>query len=110
MPTVPLLANLDERYEAIVGDSLIIEPILESATGDDIELEWRIFAPQAPAGDYEFVGPSLRIIFGLQANRYSDPLTLHNKTNGLRYFHNLEIKGVTDFVRGTTVTSVEDGI
>src|SRR3546814_10953460 len=91
MPTVPLVANLDERYEAIVGDSLIIEPILESAPGDDIELEWRIFAPEAPAGDYEFVGTSLRIIFGLQANRYTDRLTLHNKTNGMRSFHNIDI-------------------
>src|SRR3546814_3991096 len=85
-----------------------MEPILDAAPGDDFELEWRIFAPEAPAGDYEFVGPSLRIIFGLQANRYTARLTIHNKTNGMRYFHNFEIQGVTEFVRGTTVLSVED--
>ena len=110
MPMVPLVANLDEQYEAIVGDSLVIEPIVEAAPGDDIELAWRIFAPEAPAGDYEFVGPSLRIIFGLQANRYAARLTIHNKTNGMQYFHNFEIQGITEFVRGTTVLSVEDGI
>src|SRR5690606_5990512 len=42
MPTVPLVANLDDQYEATVGDSLVIEPIVEGAAGDDIELEWRI--------------------------------------------------------------------
>src|SRR5690606_2392082 len=97
-PTVPQVANLEEQYDAIVGDSLIIAPLVEAAPGEDIELEWRIFAPEAPAGDYTFVGPSLRIIFGLQANRYAARLTIHNKTNGMRYFHNFEIQGITEFV------------
>jgi len=110
MPTLPQVTNLEEEYEAVVGDSLIIEPVVEAAPGDEIELEWRIFAPEAPAGDYEFTGPALRIIFGLQANRYAARLTVHNTTNGMKYFHNFEIQGVTEFVRGTTVLSVEDGI
>ena len=110
MPVAPTVSDLEEQYEAIVGDSLIIEPVVEAAPGDDIELEWRVFAPEAAAGDYQFVGPSLRIIFGLQANRYAARLIVHNKTNGMRYFHNFEIQGITEFVRGTTVLSVEDGI
>jgi len=110
MPVAPEVSNLDERYEAVVGDSLIIEPVVKAAPGADIELEWRIFAPEAPEGDYAFVGPSLRIIFGLQANRYAARLTVHNKANGMRYFHNFEIQGATEFVRGTTVLSVEDGV
>jgi len=110
MPIEPQVSNLEERYEAVVGDSLIIEPVVQAAPGDDIELEWRIFAPEAPAGTYELTGPSLRIIFGLQANLYAARLTVHNKSNGMRYFHNFEVQGITEFVRGTTVLSVEDGI
>ena len=110
MPVTPQVTQLEETYEAVVGDSLIIEPVVETDPGDDIELEWRIFAPEAAAGDYEFTGPSLRIIFGLQANRYTARLTVHNKTNGMKYFHNFEIQGITEFARGSTVLSVEDGV
>ncbi|WP_257666364.1 PKD-like family lipoprotein [Parapedobacter tibetensis] len=110
MPEIPVVGNLDTLYEAIVGDSLIIEPQVTAAADADIELEWSIGVPEAPAGAYEFLGSSLRIVFGLQANRYTARLTVHNKTNGMRYFHTFVIQGITEFVRGTTVLSVEDGI
>lgn len=110
IPEEPVVANLDELYEAIVGDSLIIEPLIAASPDADIELEWRIDAPEAPVGAYVFTGPSLRIIFGLQANKYRTRLTVHNKKTGIRYFHFFDIQGITEFVRGMTVLSVEDGV
>ncbi len=110
MPETPVVTNLDDLYEAIVGDSLIIEPTITLSGDADIELEWRIDAPDAPVGTYEFTGPSLRIVFGLQANRYGARMTVHNKTNGMKYFHFFDIQGITEFVRGTTVLSVENGV
>ncbi len=110
MPETPEVHNLDTLYEAVVGDSLIIEPRITASPDADIELEWQVDAPDAPVGAYHFTGPSLRIVFGLQANRYRARLSVHNKTNGMRYFHRFIIQGVTEFVRGTTVLSVENGV
>src|SRR3546814_15484663 len=75
-----------------------------------MRLEIRNFAPALLACDSQFGCPSLPIIFGPQAHRYTAGRTIHNHAYGMRYFHNFEIQGVTEFVRGTTVLSVEDGI
>ncbi|MFC3198626.1 PKD-like family lipoprotein [Parapedobacter deserti] len=109
MPVAPEVTNLLETYGAIVGDSLIIEPEIIAPADADIELEWRIGVPEADSS-IEQVGPSLRMVFGLQANRYHALLTIHNKANGMRYFHRFYIQGVTEFVSGMTVLSVENGV
>lgn len=110
LPAEPVISNLDTVYTAYVGDSLIIEPRVTAPAGADIEFEWRIMVPESISDTlYRFTGPSLRIIFGLQSRRYRTKLTLHNKTNGMKYFHWFEIQGVTEFTRGTTVLSIENG-
>ncbi|WP_157274080.1 PKD-like family lipoprotein [Pedobacter sp. BAL39] len=107
MPGTPQVTNLDSVYMANVGDSLIIKPTISNVDGAEIELQWRISVINGP--ELNFVGPALRTIFGLEAKRYQARLTVYNKTNGMKYFHNFFIEGATDFAAGTAVLSIEDG-
>ncbi|WP_449437036.1 PKD-like family lipoprotein [Pedobacter steynii] len=107
MPATPAVANLDSVYTAIVGDSLIIKPTIKNTNGDDIELQWRISV--MTGNDVKFTGPSLKIIFGLEAQRYPARLTVYNKTNGMKYFHDFFVDGGTEFGSGTAVLSLENG-
>lgn len=108
MPVEPVVSELDSVYPANVGDSLIITPKIKSDARADIELQWRISVMEGD--DVLDTGSSLNIIFGLQAKRYAARLTVFNKTNGMKYFHNFFINGGTEFSTGTTVLSVENGI
>ena len=108
MPATPEVVNLDSVYTAIVGDSLIIKPTINNTKGDDIELQWRISV--MTGNDVKFTGPALKIIFGLEAQRYTARLTVYNKTNGMKYFHDFFVDGGTEFGSGTAVLSSENGI
>ena len=108
MPETPIVTNLDSVYPATAGDSLIISPKIASIDAKDIELQWRISVIEG--NDVNFVGPSLRIIFGLKAKRYPARLTVYNKANGMKYFHSFFIDGGTEFGKGSAVLSVENGI
>ncbi len=111
LPEEPKVSNLDTVYLAYVGDSLIVQPSISAPTGADIELQWDIYAPEATTPDqYRFTGPSLRTVFGLQSKRYNAKLTIYNKTNGMKYFHWFQIQGITEFTKGSTVLSVENGV
>lgn len=108
MPTQPEVTTLDSVYTAVVGDSLVIDPRVKAPAGADIELSWKISV--MIGDDVNYVGPKMKIIFGLAAQRYNARLTVHNKTNGMKYFHSFVISGATDFETGTTVLSVENGV
>jgi hypothetical protein len=110
MPPTPVVKGLDSIYNAVVGDSLIITPAVTIENGDDLELEWRVGVPESDSGFLRSTGPSLRLLFGLQANQYTARLTVYNKTNGIRYNHPFLIQGVTEFSTGTTVLSVDNGV
>lgn len=110
MPETPVVTGLDSIYEAVVGDSLIITPTIGMENPAEIALGWRISVPESETGYLNYTGPSLRMLFGLQANRYNVRLTVYNKTNGIKYFHTFNIQGITEFATGTSVLSVEDGI
>lgn len=110
MPATPVVKDLDSVYNAVVGDSLIITPKVTIEGNDSLALEWRISAPESPTGSYNFTGPSLRILFGLQANLYVARLTVYNKSNGIRYYYSFQIQGVTEFTAGTTVLSLDNGV
>lgn len=107
MPVEPEVTTLDSVYTAVVGDSLIIDPGIKTSRGADLELSWRISGMIGDAITY--IGPKLKVIFGLAAQRYDGRLTVYNKTNGMRYFYKFSVKGATDFEKGTTVLSVENG-
>jgi hypothetical protein len=110
MPPTPVVSGLDSLYSAVVGDSLIITPKVSIENNDSLVLEWRIGAPEVASGFLNFTGPSLRMLFGLQANLYSGRLSVYNKKNGIRYFYPFQIQGVTEFTAGTTVLSVDNGV
>lgn len=110
MPTAPTVIGLDTVYHAIVGDSLIIEPEITGLDPAQLRAEWRIAVPQADADQYVYEGLSLRTVFGLKAQRYRARLTVHNTENGMKYFYNFQIQGVTELSQGSLVLSVEDGV
>ncbi|HMI03883.1 MAG TPA: PKD-like family lipoprotein [Pedobacter sp.] len=108
MPVEPEVTTLDSVYNAIVGDSLIIDPGVKGPPGAELEMSWKI--SERTGGDITYTGPKLRVIFGLAAQRYDGMLTVYNKTNGMKYFYKFKVNGATDFEKGTTVLSVENGV
>ncbi len=111
MPEGPQITGLDTLYEASVGDSLIIAPKITGIDAASLKCNWRIDVPEAivpEANHYE--GPTLRIVFGLQAKRYTARLTVTNTANGMEYFYNFKIQGATAFSRGSLVLSIQNGV
>jgi len=111
MPKGPQVTGLDTLYEASVGDSLIIAPKITGIDAAILKCNWRIDVPEAiipEANHYE--GAALRIVFGLQAKRYTARLTVTNTANGMKYFYNFKIQGATAFSRGSLVLSLQNGV
>jgi len=108
IPAEPQVTTLDSVYTAVVGDSLIIDPGVIAPPGANLEMSWKISV--MIGDDITYVGPKMKVIFGLAAQRYGATLTVYNKTNGMKYFHKFAIKGATDFEKGTTVLSIENGV
>ena len=108
MPLEPEVTSLDTLYTAVVGDSLKINPGVKAPAGVQLELSWKISVMEG--NDLTFVGPVMKVIFGLQAQKYSGLLTIHNKTNGMKYFHKFMVQGATEFNAGTSILSVENGV
>lgn len=104
----PVVKGLDTAYAAIVGDSLIITPDVQLKSGkNDYSCFWKIDVPEkAMSVDYE--GQSLRIVFGLGANRYNALLKVKDNNTGQVYFFKFIIKGQTQFTRGVLVLSNEN--
>lgn len=104
----PVVKGLDTAYAAIVGDSLIITPeVLLKSGKNDYSCFWKIEVPEkAMSMDYE--GQSLRIVFGLGANRYNALLKVKDNNTGQMYFFKFIIKGQTQFTRGVLVLSNEN--
>lgn len=109
-PDEPQVSNLDSVYNVFVGDSLIIHPTITTRNPKaNIGLSWTItVADEARSVTYQ--GKELKIVYGLNATRYSTRLTLTDSTNGMKYFHDFFIQGQTDFSVGTTVLSLANGI
>lgn len=113
MPDQPVATNLDTVYYVKVGDSLVIDPKVKIANNAPLRFAWRITVVSAAAdGSSDVVDSSavLRIIFGLGAQRFSGRLTIINPANGMQYFYNFVVSGQTDFAKGTTVLSSENGV
>lgn len=108
MPESPMIQNLDTLYEAMTGDSLIVQPKITGIAAENLECEWRIDVPEAlvPESNH-YKGNALRIVFGLEAKRYTARITITNKANGMKYFYPFKIQGVTEFSRGTLVLSAD---
>src|SRR5262245_10753859 len=103
MPEEPQVTRLDSIYSVFVGDSLIIEPTVKISGNPELIYEWRIGVPDPTMKDVVDSGSSMRVIFGLGAQRYNGKLTIFNQANGMRYFHDFIVEGKTAFSAGTTV-------
>lgn len=111
MPLEPEVVGLDTLYEAFVGDSLVIVPQIKGIPADKLQGDWRIYVPEAvDSGQNRYQGTELRIVFGLQAKTYRARLTLTNMENGMKYFYNFRIKGITEFSKGSLVLSDDSGV
>jgi hypothetical protein len=106
----PVLSNFDSTYVAYAGDSLIISPVVTLPDGrTDMTCTWKILIPEeARSADYE--GPSLRIVYGLGASRYSALFTVMDNATGMKYFYNFTIIGKTAFTSGIVVLSEDGGV
>ncbi|MGV3766760.1 MAG: PKD-like family lipoprotein [Chitinophagaceae bacterium] len=111
-PETPLVTNLDTLYKVLVGDSLIIAPEIKMETDADLMLTWKISVVSGTGAvnrDVLDTGASMRIVFGLEPKTYTGRLTIHNNTNGMKYFHNFKVESSTEFATGTTILTEENG-
>lgn len=110
MPERPVV-TLDTLYNALVGDSLIIDPKASIPGNPHLAYEWRIGVPSADnSKDVVDSNPVMRIVFALGASRYSTKFTIINKDNGMKYFYNFIISGKTNFAKGTTILTSQNGV
>lgn len=111
IPLEPEVLGLDTLYEAFVGDSLVIAPEIKGIAADQLRCDWRIYVPESiDDSKNRYDGASLRMLFGLQAQTYRARLTLTNQANGMKYFYDFKIKGITEFSKGTLVLSDDQGV
>jgi len=105
----PVISRLDTAYSVITGDSLVITPHIQLASGrDDYSCHWKIDVPlKAMSLDYE--GRELRIIFGEASGRYKAQLAVEDNSNGMKYFYEFFINCQTEFTKGTLVLSNSGG-
>jgi hypothetical protein len=107
MPEVPVVTTLDSVYSVFVGDSLIIDPGVQTSKGAaHLRYDWKIAIPEKLSQD-SYTGPQLRTIFGLGPRRYFARLSITDTINGMKYFHDFAIDGKTAFSKGMVVLSEE---
>jgi hypothetical protein len=108
-PDAPTVKNFDSVYTAVSGDSLIITPQITLPRGrTNITVDWEISVPEQ-AKSLNYTGNSLRIVFGLNATRYTAMMTVSDNDIGMKYFYNFFIDGKTVFSTGTLVLSNDNG-
>ncbi|WEK38127.1 MAG: PKD-like family lipoprotein [Candidatus Pseudobacter hemicellulosilyticus] len=109
LPEAPQVV-LDSVYNVFVGDSLIVEPEISFLSKDSLSFEWRIGVPDPDIEDVVDSGSTMRVRFGLGAQRYQTKLTITNEVNGMKYFHYFIVSGKTAFSSGTVILSEENGL
>jgi len=110
VPPMPVVTNLDTVYNAVIGDTLFIQPTVTiSDKSHVLGYQWRV---SAGAGNADLIayGPSLRFIFGLAAARYPAQLTVIDSTNGMKYFFPFIVQGITVYSTGTLILSNDAGV
>lgn len=101
----PVITNFDTAYTAVVGDSFIIAPKVQLASGNtDYTGLWKISIP-GQMGTQDYTGQELRIVFGLGASRFPAVFIVYDSITEMKYYYQFVINGTTDFARGTIVLS-----
>lgn len=110
VPPAPVVKGLDSIYSITLGDTLVVAPTVTIAESHPrLGFQWRISIPQLDTG-YYFNGPKLQYVFGLPPGAYSALLTIVDSADSMHYFYPFQINGVTGFVKGTTILSLENGV
>lgn len=105
----PVVTNLDTIYSVFTGDSLVISPKIVLPEGrTDLTCHWKIDIPAEARSD-DYVGPELRILYGLGSNRYSAMLIVSDNKIGMNYYYKFVISGKTAFTAGTLVLTDDGG-
>lgn len=109
LPPMPV-AHLDTVYNAILGDTLVIDPKVTISDKSHVlgyawEIQTGITTPPIVSA-----GAQLRIVFTLAAGRYGGKLTVTDSANGQKYFYSFIIQGNTIYAKGTLVLSQENGV
>jgi hypothetical protein len=103
----PKVTNLDTLYNAFIGDTLIIKPTVTSTDPNArFGFEWRI-GIQAELRDTILTGYPFKFLFSLPIDIYPVRLTVIDSSNGMKYFQEFRIQGVTQFSKGALVLSSE---
>ncbi|MCC8408182.1 hypothetical protein LJ707_04520 [Mucilaginibacter sp. UR6-1] len=112
-PSEPILVNFTDRtFDALVGDSLILQPYVELDKADlykDLIFDWEIFVDEEARSD-KYTGYPLKIVYNLSPKTRTAKLTVTDKRNQMKYFFPFKIAGNTQFTKGMTVLSVDAGV
>jgi hypothetical protein len=105
VPDPVFLGVKDSTFQAMVGDSLIIEPVVKMPKGSgEYSIRWKIDIVDEMRS-VEFEGKTLRFVFGIGSNRYTSTAILTDSTTGMKYYYKFAIQGNTEFTRGTLILS-----
>lgn len=112
-PSEPEVVDFtDQTFDALVGDSLILQPYVELDGADpykDLIYDWEILVEEAPRTDH-YTGYPLKMVYNLSPKVRTAKLIITDKRNEMKYFFPFKISGNTQFSRGMTVLSVDAGV
>lgn len=112
-PSEPLITQFkDSTFNALVGDSLILKPIVKIADADplkDLSYLWEIVVAEE-ARTVNITGYPLKMVYNLKPMLRTAKLTITDKRNGLKYYYPFNILGGTQFSTGKAVLSVQNGV
>lgn len=113
VPATPELAGIvDSTVNAIVGDSLIISPVVTLEDGNpakDLAFDWDISVAEEARSDH-YTGYPLRIVYNLKPMVREAKITVTDQRNGIKYFYKFKINGGTRFSKGAAVLSIDKGV
>lgn len=113
VPADPTVYTLDGRtFPAIEGDSLILKPLVVYPGGNiytDLTYTWEVTYSDSLRTDV-YTGYPLRMVYNLPPGIRPVRLTVTVKSTGIKYFYNFYIGGITQYSKGTTVLSVQNGV
>ncbi|PUZ24887.1 hypothetical protein DCC81_11210 [Chitinophaga parva] len=112
-PSEPMLDGVDGNIvPATVGDTLIYMPYVFLQGADpakDLQFDWSILVPEE-ARAVHYTGYPLKIVYNLKPMLRDAELVITDKRNGIKYFHDFQVQGTTQFSQGATVLSVDNGV